>query len=143
MLKSVGDTCAFYFALINICMVTMDQMALCNVRGLGSDKLKRDDHQTLQFPSALRSIGASFSSVFWFTARNFYCLNSVSELSSTVFSVFSNNTKKKKNYQLYNYYCDYTPLHQSCNLVLLSLWINLSIIFFINGLIKLFGLYNC
>lgn len=54
-------------ALINMFALTMDQMTTCNVKGVThTDKTTETYHQTLQFPPALWSTLASFSSLFCF-----------------------------------------------------------------------------
>ncbi len=90
-LHTIAYTCLcsiFKAALINIFVLTIDQMTLCNVKGVpGSDEPTENYHPTLQFPSALRSILASFSSLFWFSGPQLCYSGSLSPLSSILFPV--------------------------------------------------------
>lgn len=76
-------------AFIYIFTFTMDQMAsMCNVRGVArSEETAKNDHLSLQFCSALRSILASFSQLFCFTAWSIIVLTVVSSLGKLLFSV--------------------------------------------------------
>ncbi len=57
-----------------------------DVKGVAcSDKITEYYHLTLQFPSVLQSVLASFSSLFWFNSLQLYCFDSVSPLSSALF----------------------------------------------------------
>ncbi len=54
-------------AIINIFILTMDQMTVCNVKGVAhSDELTENYCSTLQFLSTLRSFSAPFILLFWF-----------------------------------------------------------------------------
>lgn len=53
-------------APFSIFILAMDQMTACNVKGIThTEKPTENYHQTLQFLSALQSVLASFSSLFW------------------------------------------------------------------------------
>lgn len=56
-------------------------MIMCNVKGVTcSDQPKEDFFPTLQLPSTIWSILASFSSLFWFYSAQLYCFVSLSLL---------------------------------------------------------------
>lgn len=68
-------------APINIILLTVDQLAVCNVKAVAhSDKLIENYHLTLLCPSALSPILALCSSLFWFYCPQLYCYGSVSVL---------------------------------------------------------------
>lgn len=60
-----------------------------------SDKPTENYHQTLQSPSVLGSVLASFSQLFWFQGPQLYCFYSLSLLSSTSFQDASGNCFQK------------------------------------------------
>ncbi len=54
-------------AIINIFILVVDQMTICNVKVVNdSDEPTENYYPTLKFPSAVRSILLSLSSLFWF-----------------------------------------------------------------------------
>lgn len=65
-----------------------------------SDEPTENCHSTLQFPSALQSIVASFSSLFRIYSLYLYCSGSLSLLSSTSFLVSRGSCFQQKNAQI-------------------------------------------
>ena len=64
-------------ALINIFILTVDQMTMCNVKGVAcSDEPTENYHSNLQFPPALQTVLAFFTAAncFSLTAWKTYCL---------------------------------------------------------------------
>lgn len=51
----------FKAALINICILAMDEITMSKVKGGCCDELTENHHLTLLFPSAQQSFLASFS----------------------------------------------------------------------------------
>ncbi len=58
----------FKAALINIFILTLDEMTMCNVKGLvcSGQPTENYHHLSLQSPSPLQSFLVSFSTLFWF-----------------------------------------------------------------------------
>lgn len=54
-------------AIINLFILTMDQITMCNMKGVThNDEPTGNYHLTLLFPSTLLSILVPFSLLFWF-----------------------------------------------------------------------------
>ncbi len=74
-------------ALINICILTMDQMTIHNVKGIACWDVSEKLYSSPQLYGAFKHLFVKFVNCLGFMTRNFYCVS-----SNLVSSIYTNNT---------------------------------------------------